>query len=496
MTGRILQSTCTDWQGDFHIAEDRIGGVVGGLASGKSHTGSEWVIDRGVQHPFTQSLIVGATRKAVKNGTLVTFMERLRDYLGYVEGKHYRLNLSDLTMTFKRGPMTGHTIVVSSVANNAYRSLKSTEFDTIMCDEVQEWENGSRAFDFIVGRLRNSPIAIRAYGRKQANGEVLVPINPQMRFLANPPWTTTHWLHKRFIAPHRAEIMAADGNIERVRMWRVSTFDNYLLPNREQYIANLRATMSPEVFKIEVLGESGDIGVGRVYTSFFNLRHVARPEITRNHPGLPSIGPDGLPAYDPTKPLKLCHDFGVSPRVATIVQEHSLPTPIFGFQESITYVLDEISMPNGSTDALIEEFIRRYPIAIVDSLEHYGDASGINRNSTTGESDWGNLRDDPRLAPYDASIYKRTKNPPIVDRTNAVNRKFLSAAGDVGILIHPAAEQTITDFQETHWLEGTRQIDHGSRSKELFRSHLSDSIGYYIEYEFPASGNYAYAGAV
>lgn len=495
MTGRILESTCTDWQGEFHGYDGRIAGVVGGLASGKSHTGAEWLIDRFVQWPLTQSLVVGATRQAVKNGTLVTLMERMRDYLGYQDGKHYRLNLSDLTITITRGPGAGHKIVVSSVANNAFRSLKSSEFDTVLCDEVQEWDNGSKAFDFIVGRRRNSPRAISAYRRRTEFGD-MVDVVPQMRFLANPPWSTTHWLHKRFIAPHNAEIMSADGTLERVKIWRVSTFDNYLLPNRQQYIEDLRRTMSLDVFRIEVLGESGDIGVGRVYTGFFQFRHVARGEIKRNHPGLPSLDDNGHPMYEPSKPLKLLHDFGVSPRVATIVQEHELATPVFGFQAAVTYVLGEISIPNGSTDLLIDEFVRRYPLESVSQLEHYGDASGINRNSTTGESDWGMLRDDPRLEPYNAYIYKRTKNPPIVDRTSATNRKLLDAIGNVGVLIHPSAEKLIEDLQQTHWIEGTRQIDHGSRSKELYRSHWSDSLGYYIEYEFPVSGGYAYAGTL
>jgi hypothetical protein len=490
---RLFNSQCTAWQAEFHAYTGKTGVVIGGLASGKSYSGAEWLIDRAIQYPSTQSLIVGASRPMVKDGTMVTFKDRLIDY-GFLPDKHWKQNLVDLSITMIKGPAKGHTFRVSSVANNAYRSLKSHEYDSIWADELQEWQAGENAFTFLTGRNRNSPQANRRYAQTMPGGEVLNVVQPQMRCTSNPAWSTSHWTHKKFVEPPRV----VDGETgEEIKVWRVSTFDNYLLPNRREFIELQRRTMSRDRYRIEVLGESGNIGIGCVYTSFFNLRHVARREITRNHPGLPSIGPDGLPAFDPSKPLRLCHDFGVAPRVALIVQEHDLEEPIFGFQRSITYVLDEISIrENGSTELLIEEFVRRYPIAIVDTLEQFGDASGENRNSTTCESDWGMIRNDPRLEPYDSAIYKRTANPKIVDRVNAMNAKLMDAAGNVGILFHPSVTDTITDFQETHWIEGTRKIDHGSPSKGILRSHWSDSLSYYVEYEFSQSGGYAYAGAV
>jgi hypothetical protein len=490
---RLYDSLCCEWQADFHAYTGKTGVVIGGLASGKSYSGAEWLIDRALQYPKTQSLIVGASRPMVKDGTLVTFKDRLIDY-GFLQDKHWKQNLVDLSITMIKGPAKGHTFRVSSVANNAYRSLKSHEYDSIWADELQEWSQGENAFTFLTGRNRNSPQANRKYAYAHADGETFNPVQPQMRCTANPPWSTSHWVHVKFVMPPK--VLDGDSG-EEIRVWRVSTFDNYLLPNRREFIELQRRTMSPDRFRIEVLGESGNIGVGRVYTSFFNLRHVARAEITRNHRGLPSIGFDGLPKRDETKPLLLFHDFGVNPRVAIIAQEHVLQTPIFGFQRSVLYILDEISIRNdGSTELLIEEFVRRYPIAIVDTLEQFGDASGENRNTTTCESDWGLIRNDPRMEPYDASIHKRTKNPGIVNRTNAVNAKLLDAAGNVGMLLHPQVVDTIADFQETHFIEGTRKIDHGNPTKGILRSHWSDAVGYYVEYSFPLSGGYAYAGAV
>lgn len=489
MSVALVETNVTEWQGEFHEYQGKTCVVIGGVASGKSFCAADWLIDRAHEWPKSRSAIVSGTFKQAKEGACFTLKGRLKHY-GYKEDIHWKQNKSDLTITMIKGPLKGHVFTVWYVANNAYQALKSVEIDSIWCDELQGWQNGEKALTFVFTRNRPSPDAMDAYGQIGEDGLPSCRAHSQTRCTANPPWTTTHWLHKKFVATDGYQPAKDDTGAE-IKVWRVSTFDNYLLPNRDEYIAQLRRDMPPDVFKIEVLGESGDVGVGRVYTSFFRTRHVATYGNCRTAvQTLPCLGDDGLPMLDKAAPLVWAHDFGVDPRASVLMQYHALVEPIFGFQREIVYVLDEIRIRDGSSDKMIDAFndwVREnygedeWPVEV----EMYGDASGSNRNSTTGDSDWAMLRRDPRLDQYEKSFHVPPKNGAIVDRVNAFNAKLLDAAGNVGMLFHPRVVHSIEDVQQTHWLEGTRQLDHGSRSKEIFRTHMSDGIGYFIVRKWP-----------
>jgi hypothetical protein len=485
----IVETDVTEWQGEFHAFVGKTGVVVGGISSGKSFSAAEWLLDRSHEWPISRSGIVSGTFKQAKEGACYTFREKLKDY-GYKEDKHWKQNKTDLSITMLGSPLKGHQFTVWYVANNAYKALKSVELDSIWADELQEWQNGEKALTFLYGRNRSSPLALAAYGYRGEDGLPACRMHAQMRCTANPPWTTTHWLHKKFIAKDGYD-PAQDDSGATVRVWRVSTFDNYLMANREEFIEQLRRDMPEDVFRIEVLGESGDVGVGRVYTSFFRTRHVATPANTRTSAQiLPYIDENGLPELAKNNPLVWAHDFGVDPRAAVIMQYHTLPEPIFGFQREVVYVLDEIRIRDGSTDRMIDAFndwVREHygEDELPVEVEFYGDASGDNRNSAVGYSDWGMLKTDPRLAKYHKTWHVPLKNGAIVDRVNAFNHKLLDAAGNVGTIFHPRCGHSIEDVQQTHWLEGTRQLDHGTRSKEIFRTHMSDGIGYFVVRKWP-----------
>jgi len=482
----------TPGQAEWLRYKGKTAGVDGGVASGKTFIHSDWVgVLRAGEFPLSQSLIVGATRKQVKEGTLVTFKQRLDDI-----GIKYRENLSDLSIRLLNGPMRGHRIQAGWVENRAFLRFKSMEFDTIWCDEVQIWGNGHEALLYLFTRNRPSPWVASCVERVRRAHELGIEpdakdlkyaaMQPQLRFSFNPPWTTTHWLHTTYIDPVDDEGNSTEGGKDdvgnEVRLFRWSTLDNTLLPRREEYIANLRKTMPPDVFRIEVLGESGDVGVGRAYTSFIKSRHTsAVPDL----PHVAKVGDRYEIQYAPDRPLVWMHDFGVNPRVYNIGQVHRLPKPVAGYQDMLLYILAEAWIMNGDTLKAIGDFVERFPAGQWPRVFVYGDASGKNPSAPTGESDFGLLQSDPRLKPYRISIHKRDGNPPIVDRVVAVNTKLLNADDQIGVLFHPRVKRTITDFQQTRWIEGKRKLDHGSPAKGIFLTHLSDDVGYMIEREWP-----------
>ena len=432
-------------------AQERTIVTIGGVGSGKSLGCIYGFIAEIQRFPYCQPYAIGPTYGNMKEGQLFS-LKAMLDELDI----EYEQNRSDLSITIDTD-RPGGTRVIPWTAE-AFRRLKGQAMDIVWGDEAQVWERGHEVFDFIGTRMRPSETA-----RVHHPDHV-----PRMWLSANPPHSTGHWLYQYFVKK----------NPPNTRLIRTTTFDNYLLPLREQYIERMRSTMDPQLFAIEVMGEWGDIGVGRVYTQFDDKKNVGT---ALTLPGGRKIELD----YDKAKPHRWTHDFGVSPRVAISFQVIVPPQKIPGYQREIVFVFDEYSMQNGSTFELIGEFTRRNPPESISSLILHGDPAGQTRNSTTGLSDWAMLRDDPRMQAYRGLIERGSAAPLIVDRTNAMNAKLCNAAGDVGIIIHPRCTKLREDLQQTAWKDGTRQLDHGTPAKGLHRTHWSDALGYPVELTWP-----------
>ena len=159
-------------------------------------------------------------------------------------------------------------------------------------------------------------------------------------------------------------------------------------------------------------------------------------------------------------PLLLCVDFNVDPCVWEVAQ----------YDGKQVNVLDEICLRNTNTPDMAKEYLRRYPNhkTIV-----YGDSAGSSR-STTGDSDYIIMR---QMGLTDQRI--KRANPKVKDRVNSVNSMLQNASGDVRIKHTSKCKMLEKDFQKVTWKENG---DIDKRDKE--RTHSSDALGYYIEYEF------------
>lgn len=488
----------TPWQGRFLVDRSRYKAVVGGVGSGKSVCVGEDFIRALTEAPRSQSLLILGTYKQLREGALVTLKSRLSHHFG-PEGVGWTQNKSDLSITIRRGPPAGHRIVMWSA--ESYEGLKSAEYDFVWCDEVQTWEYPDKALAYLFTRQRSSPAAVEAYSQRDEIGDIVpdtCSLKWRMWISANPPWTTAHYLYQRFVEKRDPA--------DPFSFYHVRTIDNTLLPNREEYIEGLRRELPADVFRVEVLGEWGDIGVGRAYTSFYRERAIKPdprlPSLVRNPDGSLWTDATGRPriALDPMRALVWTQDFGVNPRASVIGQVHPLPAPIPGFQRTLVYWLDAIEIPNGSTDLMIQEFVRRYSAEVVDAhggrhkrkIFVYGDPAGRTRNSTTAESDWAYMKQHPLLKPYAIEYVYDAASPHVVDRIASTNAKLCNAADEIGALFdpgdgadRPAAGPLMSDLQKTRWKQGTRLLDKGSPQKGIFHTHLSDAMGYFTVKEFP-----------
>ena len=189
----------------------------------------------------------------------------------------------------------------------------------------------------------------------------------------------------------------------------------------------------------------------------------------------------GSLAYNPAAPLALCFDFNVEPGVAAAVQEQTLPNG-----EEGTGVIAEVHIPrNSNTPAVCRKLLEIFA-AHQGQVRCYGDATGGSRGSAkVAGSDWDLIKAE--LNPiFSGRISYRVKqaNPAERARINAVNSRLKTADGVIHLMVDGhEAPQTVRDFEGVQLLKGgSGEID---KQADQRLTHLTDAIGYYIDYEFP-----------
>jgi len=109
----------------------------------------------------------------------------------------------------------------------------------------------------------------------------------------------------------------------------------------------------------------------------------------------------------------------------------------------------------------------------------YPDPSGKAKKTSAavGRTDFSILQH------YGIQCLSRNKAPPIIDSVAAVNQKLMTAAGDVGIYIHPECTGLIASLERTKWVD--KNPDTATIDKSEGVEHFSDGVRYGVEYLFP-----------
>lgn len=215
--------------------------------------------------------------------------------------------------------------------------------------------------------------------------------------------------------------------------------------------------------------------------------------------------------YNPRADLVITMDFNVEPGTAAIIQEVELPRkviPVPGvvvdgrrllkdtIMEDATYgtaVIGEVHIPtNSNTPAVCKKIIQDWGDH-QGRVKIYGDATGGSRGTSQTEgSDWdliknafyahyGSERVHIKLPTTESGKHQ---NPTERSRVNAVNSRLLTGDGSIRLMVDAAkAPRTVEDFEGVRLLEGgSGEIDKKATPK---LTHLTDGIGYYVNYEFP-----------
>jgi hypothetical protein len=161
-------------------------------------------------------------------------------------------------------------------------------------------------------------------------------------------------------------------------------------------------------------------------------------------------------------------DFNVSPMCWLVIQNI----------KGLDFVIEEIVRRNTNTEEMAK--IVGNLFGYDRSFMFYGDYSGTFRSTKSPSTDYDIIR---QILPN--SDFRIKPNPSVVDRVNAVNSRLCSASGERRLFINTEKCPELTkDLEQVIWKEGKREID----KSNIERTHSSDALGYYIDYEYNLKG--------
>lgn len=231
----------------------------------------------------------------------------------------------------------------------------------------------------------------------------------------------------------------------KMRVIKSKTTDNYYLPTDS--VDALKNSYDDKMIKQYLDGEFINVYEGRAYYNFdreLHVRDVRDDKIT---------------------PIILCVDFNVNPLIWVICQ----------INNNIVNVIDEICLRDSNTKMASEEFKRRYPNR---KVYVYGDYSGIGRSTNSPTTDYAIIKEI--INPQEIRI---KQNPRVIDRINAVNAKLRNSWGAIGLFVNPNCKELILDLERVI-VNNFRELDKTDKA----RTHASDGLGYFIEYEYGLRG--------
>jgi hypothetical protein len=262
-----------------------------------------------------------------------------------------------------------------------------------------------------------------------------------------------------------------------IKLYTSSTFDNPFLPTA--YVRTLLETMDPELVDIELRGNFGEIGKGKIWRSFSRGRHIVDSQKARDY-GIPLL------EWDPDSEVCWSQDFNIDPLCTVLFQWRRVSAP--NFQSTVMYVLDEMKIRDARIEHAAKEFPNRtlpFQVAKRNGLVLYGDPAGNQRSRQTGESDWLALRKE--LAAHGLSITRRIPDGPPLrrDRYNAANAKLVNGLGEIGVVLHPRVKHLATDLNTQFFKPGTYIPLEKKGEDGATNTHFGDAWSYPIAFDYP-----------
>jgi hypothetical protein len=390
----------------------------GGIGSGKSFSGSHFILNRVHTHPRALHFIGANTYDQLLHSTLAAMFGVLEEH-----NIPYNHNRSSGILSF-----FGGQVLCKSMEN--FNMRRGIEIGSFWLDEVRDLRK--EAFDMMMGRLRDKRVDNDLQGR-----------------LTTSP-AGFNWLFDYF--DPRGDLHNEEfGQIE------ATSYDNIFLP--DGYIPSLEKQYSEELFRQEILGEYVNLVTGQTYKNF-GLHNIQEQN---------PFAPDGS-LWSPYLPLVLACDFNINPMAWTIGQ-HKI---------NQIHWNDEIWLQHSDTEEATEELCARIHgwHHEVPGIVIIGDSSGkALKTSASGKTDYDILHN--KLREHGIKYVDKTPeaNPMVKDRVNTMNSRLKSKTGEVGLTIsRKRCPKACRDLERVTWKEGASAILDQDTDKTL--THSSDGMGY------------------
>lgn len=453
-------------QDDYYNAQEHQVSFIGGLGCGKTKVASDDILKIAALYPRcgkgTKTPGIGifsSTFQQLIDGTMATFFDRC---------EHWGVKVVDRIRSEHKIYIESFNAWVGVYSIDEPDKFKSYEFCYIWIDEGQSSYWTRAAYDKVTGRLRGTERQRKLY-----------PDMPlRIRITANPPWTMDHWLVDLNTKPSRTT-----GKIPS-RLITAGTLDNPFLP--ASYIEMLQENYDPELAAIEMGGQFGDIGRGRIFRRFKRAKHVFNDEKAAIA-GIPPL------RWDTNLPICWSHDFNVDPLCSVIFQWRRLR--VAGFQKIVMYILACLQIRNSLIEDAVKEFMNFREVVQIARRRRlilYGDASGNTQtNRQTGLTDFEALTQELERVDMWGSIGTKEvglANPERAERFAAANRMLENSKGEIGVVIAEDCVPLIIDLERMFYKQGTRNVDlpkYKDGIPDKMFTHLADAFSYPIAEEYP-----------
>ena len=267
---------------------------------------------------------------------------------------------------------------------------------------------------------------------KKAIGRMRGSEDPEIYIVSTPEGFK--YLHKIFVEDDNDDRFLVHGK----------TSDNTALP--DNYIKLLESNYDENLLKAYRDGQFVNLQQGATYHGFDR-------KIIKEY------------KYNPKLPIYIGMDWNVEPLCAVLFQKYNDKPQI--------KVFESISLYHGGDGDLLTERMchtikEKYPNNIYYA---YPDATGAARHSSARYSDISIIK---KLG---FQVRVKHINPIVVNRVNAMNKALQD-----NMIIDPSCKDLINDLEKVTNKPNSREID--KSNKEI--THLTDALGYAVEWEFPA----------
>lgn len=413
---------------------------IGGVAAGKTFTGSHWSIMQILEHPELTGLIGANTYDQLSQATLRELFYWLESYgIPYVVDRRPPASWGQTRRAFKSYNNTLSLRVVPGVITTIFTRVMSAgnpirgiEFSWYWLDESRDTPRNT--FDVILSRLRESEYR-RGLVTTTTNGE--------------------DWVYKTFVAGRSRNRGAMHVPTEHaVRC-------GFITP---EYYQMLLENYDPLFAEQELFARHVDVLGGRAYYAFSKKNAAPCPW--------------GDEEPNPDRPLIVGEDFNFDPAPMVWVVGQLGPDNT-EWQDCIHWfgeVEGRQTSTRTQTRNLVDQFGRQF------FYQCYGDASG-GRGSTSnaGDTDYSQQAEEFDAMGVGWTIDFDHANPRVIDRVQNMNRLAKNANGKISMTFDRArCPRLAVDVAKVGWrktLQGKGKLDDKGDHN---MTHASDAVGYAV----------------